>query len=275
MSAPAERGPSRSPPEGAPASRTRVYVSVAVGLLVVLLLAVLLVSRRGEEPAATDGERGSVPATTAGSTTTSAPSTSRSPTTRASTSPTSATLATSTTKVPAPSTGPSPTTVPTAVLRGDGLGFLSFGVAADQAVAAATAAYGPATADSGWMQNTALTPPPTIRIVSWGRLGLVLEQDPAPRFVAYLYRQDQGQVGGPDLATQAGVRLGDTAGTFEATAVGPTDINRAGSTMRCSNRSEGQVCAWVDPTFVSFNDEAPPATSVIVGFWAGSDVSFT
>lgn len=57
------------------------------------------------------------------------------------------------------------------VLRAGGVGTVPFGAAPDEAVAAATAALGPPSADSGWIDAFSVygtCPPPLVRGVEWG-----------------------------------------------------------------------------------------------------------
>lgn len=154
--------------------QTRI-LAVLVGLIALVFVLVIIAMALGgdESESATASTSTPLPAeisttlpavtssTAAPATTTTvltAPST-LAPTTSA---PTTTTTATTTTTLPG---------FGAMVLRADGVGTVPFGATPDEAVAAATAALGPPSADSGWIDAFSVygtCPPPLVRGVEWG-----------------------------------------------------------------------------------------------------------
>ena len=160
--------------------QTRILV-VLVGLSALVFVLVIIAIARGDDEAAvvaasTTTSGPSETATTLPATTSSvAPTTSTTVLTSPSTLAPTTTLAPATTLAPTTTTVATTTTLPAAggalTLRADGIGTVPFGAPPDQAVAAATAALGPPSADSGWVDAFSVygtCPPPVVRGVEWG-----------------------------------------------------------------------------------------------------------
>lgn len=156
------------------------------------------------------------------------------PTTTVPTAP--STLATTTTAPTTTTTAATTTTLPVGgglVLRADGIGAVPFGASPDEAVTVATAALGPPSADSGWIDAFSVygtCPPPLVRGVEWGSsdgwFGFVLLFTQAPtthrpdggeHFFGYYYVDGDDPFG---LGTPENIFIGSTIA--EAGAAYPT-----------------------------------------------------
>jgi hypothetical protein len=113
---------------------------------------------------------------------------------------------------------------PTLTLAPTGLGVATFGTDADAAVAAVTAALGPPTEDTGWVDplTIASCAGEELRRVSWGVLALYLG-DPAAtdsgvrQFFTYSYGNVADLGGEPaGLTTAEGIGLGDSVADLRA-----------------------------------------------------------
>jgi hypothetical protein len=155
---------------------------------------------------------------TTGSTTTVAPTT----TTTTTPTTTTTTTATTTTTIPAGST----TTVDVVVQLTDegidtGAVWVPFGTREADAVAALTAALGPPTDDSGWVDAFSVfgtCPPPVVRGVQWDAFVMLFTRAETdfwsagvPHFFAWYYTDVP-----PDLTTSEGLVIGDTIATLQS-----------------------------------------------------------
>lgn len=155
-------------------------------------------------------------------TTTAAPTTSEQPTTTSTTVAATTTTAVETTTT----TAPAETVELTRVGVQAGETWVPFAEIDEVAIAAVAAVLGPPDSDSGWIDSFSIfgtCPPPVVRGVQWGSFTMLFTQaetdfwtEGVPHFFAWTTIDVD-----PDLATMAGLQLGQTMTDVEALYGGP------------------------------------------------------
>lgn len=235
-----------------PVGSHRIGTSRSIALVVGLALAALS-GCSGGDASSPSASSPSAPASSAGGSTatgrTEAPGTTR---------PSTTTPPLPGTTTP-PGTGPQPGPPQDLVeLRGDGLGVVTFGDAADTTVATLSSVYGPPDADTGWLQE----PSGRTRRVSFGPLVVGLRGDPGDeRFVSWSYQPD-GAVDEP-MRTPDGATVGLTFPELEA-IVGTTSPVPAGSVyLQCWPSTGGTICATSSSRFAQATPAADEKVSAL------------
>lgn len=184
-----------------------------------------------------------------------------------------------------PATGPD--AVPAAIeLRVDGLGPVSFGDDAEEALAALADRLGPPTEDFGWSVNRGPFPGPAqLRYVTWQDLGVAFTDDGAGRRRVAGWTYSRWADGDPDGTTPPrdpaaaqpavtlpyGLALGQTPEEVLTRLPGAAKTGTEGASGYCATTDPATgdgMCAHFDPPWQDAND-TPPAGVRVAAFDAG------
>lgn len=199
-----------------------VVAAGASGILAIVIL-VLTMGDGTEEPPPTTNPPATTPPT--------APATSTTTTTLPPTTTTIPTTTTTTTTVPTTTTEPDP--LAALVLTPAGIGDVPLGAEAEAALADLGSVLGDPTDDTGWVDafsGFGTCPGSEVRVVTWASLQVFLSDGPTEFAEAgrHFFSYSHSALG-PEpvlgLATNQGVRVGDTVADLEAAYQGALDIS--------------------------------------------------